>query len=39
MKLEWKKTEKDIYLPGKSPVLVTVPKMISSRQRAGEIAL
>lgn len=28
MKLEWKKTEKDIYLPGKSPVLVTVPKMI-----------
>lgn len=27
MKLEWKKTEKDIYLPGKNPVVVQIPRM------------
>lgn len=27
MKIEWKKTEKQIYLPGKNPTTITVPKM------------
>lgn len=27
MKIEWKKTEKQIYLPGSDPATVTVPKM------------
>lgn len=27
MKIEWKKTEKEIYLPGKDPVAVRVPMM------------
>lgn len=27
MKIEWKKTEKQIYLPGNNPVTVTIPKM------------
>lgn len=27
MKLEWKKTEKDIYLPGKNPVAIQIPRM------------
>jgi len=26
MKYEWKKQEKDLYLPGEKPVLITVPK-------------
>ena len=27
MKIEWKKTEKQIYLPGSEPVTVTIPKL------------
>jgi len=27
MKIEWKKTEKQIYLPGGNPAIVTIPKM------------
>ncbi len=27
MKLEWKKTEKEIYLPGSNPITMSVPKM------------
>lgn len=27
MKLEWKKTEKQLYLPGKDPATIVVPKM------------
>ena len=27
MKIEWKKTEKEIYLPGKNPEVVQIPKM------------
>ncbi len=27
MKIEWKKAEKQIYLPGNNPVTVTIPKM------------
>jgi hypothetical protein len=27
MKLEWKKTEKEIYLPAKTPATITIPKM------------
>jgi len=26
MKYEWKKQEKDLYLPKEKPVLITVPK-------------
>lgn len=26
MKYEWKKQEKDLYLPEEKPVLITVPK-------------
>lgn len=27
MKIEWKKSEKQIYLPGKNPATITIPKM------------
>lgn len=27
MKIEWKKAEKQIYLPGKNPATITIPKM------------
>ncbi len=27
MKIEWKKTEKQLYLPGSNPVTLTIPKM------------
>ena len=27
MKIEWKKTEKQLYLPGNDPAVITVPKM------------
>ncbi len=27
MKIEWKKTEKQIYLPGNNPVTISIPKM------------